>query len=132
MKKLYTVNTVKNIPGLGISGPLTTPMKMEFHHVLDMVKNGYKVYEHNPQDLTEKVLVTMQNINTIEFKNSRATAMNRRELNQSLIDDSKPMVINKITKTKKVESEPKEKEEVKDEPKKEKVSKPDEFSSNNK
>ena len=56
MKKLYTVDSVCNIPGIGITGPLSTPMKMDFQNVLEMVKKGYVVYEHNPQDLAVRLL----------------------------------------------------------------------------
>lgn len=136
MKKLYTVATVDEIIGLNIQGPLTTPTKMEFNNVLQMIQRGYTVYEHNPKDLTEKVLVNTSNINSITFKNSRADALSRRELNKTLIEESKPTYVEPIAskkqKSKKVgvtdSTENTKKEEQTNTP--DKVSKPDDFSSN--
>ena len=48
MIKKYTVESRGIIPGIGISGPLTTPTAMEFNDVLKMVKSGMVVYQHNP------------------------------------------------------------------------------------
>ena len=67
MKKLYTVKNNLRIPGLNINGPLTEPTEIDYLSVLDMVKAGYTVYQHNPYNLTSKVRVTAKNINTITF-----------------------------------------------------------------
>ena len=80
MIKKYTVESHGIIPGLGISGPLTTPTKMEFHDVLKMVKSGMVVYQHNPYNSNEKVRVTIRNINNISFSISDGIkATNKRK-----------------------------------------------------
>ena len=97
--KLYTIASNGPISCLaGIQGPLTTPTKMEFIDVLNMVKKGYAVYEHNPSDTTEKVRVTINNINSIKFTSSRIAAVNRRNSNeekQAISDSMKVAVVNK-------------------------------------
>lgn len=97
--KLYTIASNGPISCLaGIQGPLTTPTKMEFIDVLNMVKKGYVVYEHNPSDTTEKVRVTINNINSIKFTSSRIAAVNRRNSNeekQAISDSMKVAVVNK-------------------------------------
>ena len=75
MLNLYTVDTPREIIGLNINGPLTTPTPMEYHNVLRMVKAGYTVYQHNPFNLNEKVKVTYDNINNIKL--SIASALNK-------------------------------------------------------
>ena len=67
MINLYTVDTPREIIGMNINGPLTTPTPMEYHNVLKMVKAGYTVYQHNPFNLNEKVKVTIRNINNIVY-----------------------------------------------------------------
>ena len=96
--KLYTVQSTGVIPGLGINGPLTTPTKMEFLHVLDMVKKHYVVYEHNPSDTTEKVRVTINNINSIKFNSTRLAAVNRRNLNEEVQAMDKAMNVAVVNK----------------------------------
>lgn len=102
--KLYTVASNGPISCLAdIQGPLTTPTKMEFIDVLNMVKKGYVVYEHNPADLTEKVRVTINNINSIKFTSSRTAAVNRRNINEEkqVVDNSmKVAVLNKDSEKK--------------------------------
>lgn len=75
MINLYTVDTPREIIGMNINGPLTTPTPMEYHNVLKMVKAGYTVYQHNPFNLNEKVKVTVKNINNIKM--SITSALNK-------------------------------------------------------
>lgn len=73
MLKLYTVNTAKEIPSLGgICGPISTPTKMDQNDVIDLIKDGFEIYQHNPADLSEKVLVTLRNVMNVTFTMSRA------------------------------------------------------------
>ena len=67
MKKLYTFEGPVRIPSLGILGPIKTPYEANQGDVVKVVRSGGTVYMHNPYDLSDKVKVTVQNINTIEF-----------------------------------------------------------------
>ena len=101
MVKLYTVDTPKVIIGMyDIQGPLTTPSKMEFANVLEMVRRGYKIYQVNPYDYNEKVRVTVSNINSIKFKTTRAANVAQRKLNQEIQDMDKPMMVDVVSKDK--------------------------------
>lgn len=141
MNKLYTVASIAPIVGLSdIMGPLRTPTKMEFHDVLTMVKRGYVIFEHNPVDPIEKVRVDQDNINSITFKNTRASALERHALNKAMIEDATPVYVEPIVKEKKKEEKRESKkeekleiEDTKDPTKKaEKVSSPDDFTNNTK
>lgn len=141
MKDLYTIETKKSIDCLGgIVGPLTTPTQIEFNDALRLVAKGFKMYKHNPHDLTEKVLVTRANINSIKFTRTREEATSKRLLNRSIQDMDKPLVKEVVNKevvkveTSEVEKIPVVTKERKDSTKKnetnkeEKVTKPDGFS----
>lgn len=144
MAKYYTIASAKPIPCLdNIVGPLTTPVRIEHDDVMWMLNHGYEIYEHNPVNKSEKVLVTRQNANGANFKTNRATATSRRLLNRSIQDMEKPIVAEVIRKSdndkkknqyqndknnqpKVVVEEVKKEEKPKDE--NAKVSKPDNFS----
>lgn len=80
MEKLYTVKTPKPIPCMGnIQGPMTEPTSMKFDDVLSMLCMGYEIYQHNPNKLSEKVLVTKQNIGNITFPTSKAKAISDKK-----------------------------------------------------
>lgn len=80
MTKLYTVKTPKPIPCMGdIQGPMTEPTSMKFDDVLSMLCMGYEIYQHNPNKLSEKVLVTKQNIENIKFPTSKAKAISEKK-----------------------------------------------------
>jgi len=92
--KLYVIDTVKQIPCLeNICGPITEPVKLGREDVIDLVKRGYTVYQVNPNDKTEKVLVTRSNINKIQFKNTRAAATTKRMLNRQIQDMNSPIIV---------------------------------------
>ena len=102
MDKLYTVTTPGPIPGLdNIVGPLTTPMRLSKINVLEMLKNNYEVYEHNPSNKTEKVRVTRYNINSIKFNSNRAVSTSKRKLNRSIQEMSKPVMVEPVKKEEK-------------------------------
>lgn len=80
MEKLYTVKTPKPIPCMGnIQGPMTEPTSMKFDDVLSMLCMGYEIYQHNPNKLSEKVLVTKQNIGNITFPTSKEKAISDKK-----------------------------------------------------
>ena len=135
MRKLYIVTTPKKILGMAdIVGPLTTPSEIKFTDVLQMVRLGYNIYQVNPYDHSEKIKVTITNINDIEFKNSISKALSQRKLNREIQEMDKPVVVDVVTKAPK-QKEPEEevvvKETVKEKKKQnndqEKILKPDAF-----
>lgn len=69
--RYYTVKDHTLIPGLNITGPLTEPSPIPYAIVLSMVKKGYTVYEHNPVNKSEKVLLTLENVTGADFKSTR-------------------------------------------------------------
>lgn len=145
MEKLYIVTSTKNIIGMdNIQGPLTTPVNMKFNNVLEMVRRGYEVYQVNPFNHSEKVKVTISNINNISFKISRSAATAQKKLNEEIQEMSKPMVVDVVVKETKKEvdevikqkektenknfKQNENKKENKPEVEQEKLNKPDEFS----
>lgn len=92
MANLYTITTAKEIHCLGdITGPVTTPVKLEKADVISLLKNGYTLYQVNPYDYNDKVLVTRSNINTIEFSRSRADVTKEKIQNRSSQEMTKPV-----------------------------------------
>lgn len=99
MEKLYTVASAKPICGMGgIQGPLTTPSKIKFNDVLEMVRKGYEIYQVNPVDHSEKVRVSISNINDIVFKNTRSATTMQRKLNREIQNLNKPMYVDVVKK----------------------------------
>lgn len=52
----------------GISGPIMTPEYLPLEKVCDLVRNRKKVYEVNPANKSERVLLTVQNVRLENFK----------------------------------------------------------------
>ena len=105
MRKLYTVLTQKEIPSLnGIKGPLTTPVEIDSISVLNMVRRGYEVYQHNPYILTEKVRVTVSNYNKIVFPTNEEKSIEiakKREEEERITKEMKiPVVTNEENSSK--------------------------------
>ena len=113
----YTIETAKPIAVLGgISGPITSPVIMSPTVVLELVKMGYVIYEHNPYFTTEKVLVTRTNYNKIKFKTSRVSAIKKKKLNREMQYIAREDRKNTI-KSEEVEKAPKKEKESKKEEK---------------
>lgn len=103
MEKLYVVESPRTIIGMGdIQGPLTSPSKMEFANVLEMVRRGYKIFQVNPYDHSEKVRVTVSNINNIKFKVTRSKSCTQRKLNREIQEMNKPILVDVVSKDTKV------------------------------
>lgn len=95
MRELYTVASACTIKYAGgIQGPLTTPTKLPLDTVVNLVRKGNEVYQHNPVNLSEKVLVTMKNVGNVKFTTTKAETVTRRELNRSVQEMEKPMNVN--------------------------------------
>ena len=101
-KMLYTVATNGNIPFAGgIAGPLTTPTELSRDAVVWMLRHKYEVYQHNPRDLQEKVLVTMTNVGDISFKRTTAGILAKKAIDDKKVADKKAFIMDtKHTKNK--------------------------------
>lgn len=137
MDKLYIVKSQKTIIGMhDIMGPLTTPSKMKFSNVLEMVRKGYDIYQVNPYNTTEMVKVTISNINDINFSISRSTAASQKKLNREFQEMDKPIIVDVVskenkpinnTKENKEDQKNKQNDNKKSSDTNEKISKPDDF-----
>ena len=88
-KKLYTIENIRPLPCLGnIVGPIRTPVRLEEKDVIDLVKNNFSVYEHNPLKKKEKVKVTLNNYSSITFKTSKKEAIDEKALKKELIKET--------------------------------------------
>lgn len=70
-KKLVTVMSAGSIRELGgIGGPIMNPCRISIDKVKRMVLAGRKVYEHNPANTDEKVLLTEDNVLANNFSSN--------------------------------------------------------------
>lgn len=68
-QKLCKIMTNGRIAELGnICGPVTSPCKVDLRKVVNMVQRGLKVYEINPKNYNEQVLLTIKNVTLNNFK----------------------------------------------------------------
>lgn len=94
--KMYIIATAKEIPCLGgISGPITTPVKLELSDLIWLLNNGFTVYQCNPFDSNERVLVTRMNMNDITFTRNRAIVTMEQMENLKVQEMSKPIEVMK-------------------------------------
>ena len=92
--KMYIIATAKEIPRLGgISGPITTPVKLELSDLIWLLNNGFTVYQCNPFDSNERVLVTRMNMNDITFTRNRAIVTMEQMENLKVQEMSKPIEV---------------------------------------
>lgn len=90
--KMYIITTAKEIPCLGgITGPITTPVKLNQSDLIWLLNNGFKVYQCNPFDSNEKVLVDRMNMNNITFTRNRAVVTTERIENLKGQEMTKPI-----------------------------------------
>lgn len=90
--KMYIITTAKEIPCLGgITGPITTPVKLNQSDLIWLLNNGFKVYQCNPFDSNEKVLVDRMNMNSITFTRNRAVVTTERIENLKGQEMTKPI-----------------------------------------
>lgn len=92
--KMYIIATAKEIPCLGgISGPITTPVKLELSDLIWLLNNGFTVYQCNPFDSNERVLVTRMNMNDITFTRNRAIVTMEQMENLKVQEMTKPIEV---------------------------------------
>lgn len=90
--KMYIITTAKEIPSLGgITGPITTPVKLNQSDLIWLLNNGFTVYQCNPFDSNEKVLVDRMNMNSITFTRNRAVVTTERIENLKGQEMTKPI-----------------------------------------
>lgn len=90
--KMYIITTAKEIPCLGgITGPITTPAKLNQSDLIWLLNNGFTVYQCNPFDSNEKVLVDRMNMNSITFTRNRAVVTTERIENLKGQEMTKPI-----------------------------------------
>lgn len=74
-KRLVKIKTNGRIAALGnIVGPITYPCMIDNRKVINMVQQGVKVYEVNPENHAEEVLLTIQNVNKNNFAKKTESA----------------------------------------------------------
>lgn len=75
-KKLCLVKTNGRLPELGnIAGPILSPCKINLRTVINMVQNGKVVYEVNPKNHSQQVLLTIQNVQKNNFPDQEKVVM---------------------------------------------------------
>ena len=66
-KKYVTIGVVGLIPEIRVNGPLKTPHYIDIEMVKAMVIHGRRVYEHNPAKPSERILLTIENMDKDNF-----------------------------------------------------------------
>ena len=66
-KKYVTIGVVGMIPEIRVNGPLKTPHYIDLEMVKAMVIHGRRVYEHNPAKPSERILLTIENMDKDNF-----------------------------------------------------------------
>ena len=85
IERLYTIENLGPIKCLGgICGPITTPTKLNDSDVILLLKDNYKVYQHNPYNYDEKEQVTRSNFSNITFKTTKAEATKKKIMNEEV------------------------------------------------
>lgn len=69
IKKLITIETAGPLSELGgISGPIINPCYVELTKIVRLVNGHKKVYEVNPNNHDDKILLTLRNVREENFK----------------------------------------------------------------
>ena len=93
----YTVKDFKPLKGIPISGPLSTPSRIPYKYVLEMVRSGYEVYEHNKYNKAQKVRVTIDNIND-ENKFTLAEGLAAKKADEVKVEEKSSVPTPVVTK----------------------------------
>lgn len=100
-KKLVTVETVGPIDELGgISGPILNPCPIGISAIVRMITAHRKVYEVNPSNPDQKVLLTLQNVRTVNFPNQKKVVKANVAPNPTMSNTTKTDKQNKAVATK--------------------------------
>lgn len=99
MRDLYTIASSGTIACLGgITAPINIPFTLQKKDVISLLNNGHEIYKHNPAKTSEKVLVTLENINSITFGVTTAQAVEERILQKSIREEQTKYVAQVHTK----------------------------------
>lgn len=66
-KLLITINHLGRIPPVYQDGPIIHPIWIDVKTAYTLISCHYKVYEHNPKNLSDKVLLTLENVTKDNF-----------------------------------------------------------------
>ena len=72
LKKLVTIATTGFISEIKVTGPVKTPTYIKIDAVKTLVLNGRRVYEHNPSNPSEKVLLQPSTYAKVNFGSNDA------------------------------------------------------------
>ena len=72
LKKLVTIATTGFIPEIKVTGPVKTPTYIKIDAVKTLVLNGRRVYEHNPSNPSDKVLLQPSTYAKVNFGSNNA------------------------------------------------------------
>ena len=107
MIKRCIVNTTGPIPELGyISGPITNPCKLELSVLQRMVKNGREIYEIDPSNSDNKVLLTLDNYNSDNFGTRQVNTV-KVDVPQETVEDVIETPVEEVADETAVVNEPK-------------------------
>ena len=67
VKKLITISTPGYLPEIRVNGPVKTPTYVKVDAVRTLVLNGRRVFEHNPSNPTEKIILNVSNSVKVNF-----------------------------------------------------------------
>lgn len=94
VKKLITVAAYGYLPEIKLSGPVKTPTYVKIEAVKSLVLNGRRVFEHNPANVSEKVLLQPTTYAKVNFgsteTNMTKDVSTEPKVNQE-IPDEKPV-----------------------------------------
>ena len=68
-----TTDKIGYVQEIKTRGPIVTPIEVPSRVVLKMVQNGRKVYEHNPKNKRQRVLLTIENFDKVKVWNEDGT-----------------------------------------------------------
>ena len=73
--KLVTIASVGSLPELGgISGPVINPCSLPIETIVKLLNGHKKVYEVNPAKKSERVLLTLKNVKSVNFVTRKPAA----------------------------------------------------------
>ena len=101
--KFVTIESYGIIHALGgIMGPVTSPCNLDISVIISLINSGKMIYEVNPKNITEKVLLTRDNVLKDNFNSSvvKENAINNiKPSKTSSSAVTKPQVTHKENKT---------------------------------
>lgn len=93
MKKtlLVTVHHMGRIPPLYQDGPILNPIRIDINTAHTLVSCHYKVFEHNPDNISEKVQLNIQNLFSDLFEHKEEEKKSNETKKDEVKKDNKPI-----------------------------------------